>query len=124
MPTVLLLSYTVYSEVTVPNDVAEKLKVSGKWADKWGNLLYEDENGKTHIIKGVQEVDFKRSREFEWMDPTPESLKDLPNVTFTKVEVTKPKTPSKIPCRCGGCLLWVDEDDSPASPAAEVAGIP
>ena len=72
MPTVLLLSYTVYSEVTVPNDVAEKLKASGRWADKHGNLIYDDENGNPQVIKGVQEVDFKRSNNFEWMDPIPE----------------------------------------------------
>ena len=95
MPTVLLLSYTAYSEIVVPNEIAEQLKATGAWADKHGNLHYTDNSGKDQVIEGVQNVEYKRADHFEWMDPVvePEQKKE------------------KVRCKCSGCQNFDTKTD-------------
>ena len=77
MPTVLTLYYTAHVNVTVPNAIARKLKLQEgvqiygdepwTFCNKWGNIIYTDDEGKTHTIKGEEgETDYKRTEEGEW----------------------------------------------------------
>jgi hypothetical protein len=79
MPTTLVLYYTACVEVTVPNKIARQLKKQDgvqnydkeAWAfgNKWGDLYYQDENGKEHKIEGtVHECDYKYTEKGEWYD--------------------------------------------------------
>ena len=79
MPTTLVLYYTASVTVTVPNKIARKLKEqegvqsceNAAWAfgNKWGNLYYQDEDGKEHEIEGNGgDCDYKRTEQGEWWD--------------------------------------------------------
>jgi hypothetical protein len=79
MPTILTLQYTAYVQVSVPNAIARKLKEQDgvqnsedapfAFGNKWGDLYYQDEDGKEHKIEGeTMEIDYKRTEIGEWED--------------------------------------------------------
>lgn len=58
----LVLSYTAYVEVSLPNEVADRMESGelGFW-DKWG-VVHWQENGQDREVEGkVCDVDYKRS---------------------------------------------------------------
>jgi len=75
MPFTLTMQYTAYAQVTVPNDIAEKIQngVYKSW-NKWGDLYYIDEAGQEQKITGhCSECDFKRAEHEEWTDEGPDA---------------------------------------------------
>jgi len=71
MPTTLVLTYNAYVTITVPNDLAKKLQNDELiWNNKYGNLYYQDENGKEQCIQGGEsDADYKRAVDFSWEEP-------------------------------------------------------
>jgi hypothetical protein len=74
MPCTLRFHYKVYSDVKVPNDIAEILLCNPKsWHIHHGDLYYKNEKGEEVCIKGEQPdqeaVDWKHGAEApEWLD--------------------------------------------------------
>ena len=68
MPTQLILSYTAYVTVKIPNDIARKMEDGSiEWWSKWGDIYYIDEKGKEQKIDGHEgETDYKRHDDHEW----------------------------------------------------------
>jgi len=77
MPTILTLYYTACVQVSVPNEIARKLKQQDgvqnsedapfAFGNKWGDLYYQGEDGKEHKIEGeTLEIDYKRTDKGEW----------------------------------------------------------
>lgn len=69
MQTTLILKYTAYVEVKLPNNVAEKMK-SGEieFHDRWGVVTYTDEKGEHEVEGSTCEVDYKRSESHYFED--------------------------------------------------------
>ena len=79
MPTNLILRYSAYVSVSVPNAIASKLKAQeGVMNDsgapftfycKHGNIYFMNEDGEEIEIEGdALEVDYKRTSDGEWED--------------------------------------------------------
>ncbi len=82
MPTELTLFYTTYSTITLPNNIARKLKEAQRdpenaqsfdpkkpwtFGNKWGNIFYTDDAGVEHEYQGeLYDLDFKRADRCEW----------------------------------------------------------
>ena len=81
MPTTLTLKYTAYSTITVPNNIANKLKEAQTheecaqafnpkkpwtFGNIWGSIFYTDDEGVEHTIDGVTSCDFKKTDDCEW----------------------------------------------------------
>jgi hypothetical protein len=66
----MILSYTSYVYVSVPNHIARKIKNDSiEWNSKWGDLYYMDEKGQEQKIHGNEgETDYKRHEDYEWDD--------------------------------------------------------
>lgn len=63
METTVLMLYTAYVEVRLPNDIADKLK-SGElsYRNRWATLYYTNEKGEEIACPGVESlVDYKRA---------------------------------------------------------------
>jgi hypothetical protein len=79
MPFTLTMQYTAYAQVTVPNDIAEKIQDGTyiSW-NKWGDLYYIDGAGQEQKITGhCSECDFKRAENEEWVAEGPDAKDDL-----------------------------------------------
>ena len=91
MPTILTLYYTACVQVSVPNEIARKLKQQDgvqnsedapfAFGNKWGDLYYQGEDGKEHKIEGeTLEIDYKRTDNGEWEEE--EESEDEEEVVF------------------------------------------
>ena len=79
MPRTLRFYYKIYTNVTVPNKVAEVLEKNAElWYIRYGDLYYTGTSGDEQCIEGVKQheecVDWKRGhKEPEWCDCDEES---------------------------------------------------
>jgi hypothetical protein len=104
MPTQLILSYTAYVYVNVPNDIARKMENGTiDWWSKWGDIYYKDEKGEIQKIVGKQgETDYKRHDHSEW-DREEESDGEEESEEEEDCLAGNPK--------CVKCKIHLSEDD-------------
>jgi hypothetical protein len=77
MPTDLILQYSAYQIITLPNKIAEKLKENKdtEWGKPWSwyvrftVLFYYDGNGVKHEVDSEDcDTDYKEAEDYTWLD--------------------------------------------------------